>query len=312
MDYEQTTIVPKEAVWIFLSAQTELRHLNDIVLGVDSLKKIGVPQSNIYIFADQMRTSLELAVYGITDNIYKTSEFTEEKLKTIENEYAFAIVTGHGSELGLPLSPPISLTPHEFNLRLRSIKNLKTAISIMGQCYAGIFNFVEAYSDPKLVVLGGTNLNLSLSLQVSITPPIPGKMTEINEKGEEVEVDKNLDIWAANTFLYYFFEWIRHHVDIDGDGKNTVMDLYKYAGAKASDELRKSKSELVNEIKMDESTQLASLVKMKNEKDTKESTQMLVDIHAAQTYLNNKLEILYNHQEPWILNSNYARVIELN
>lgn len=312
MAHPDVQISCKETTWIFFSSHTEPRHLYDIVLGVDSLRKINVGDQQIYIFTDNEMVELELAPYSIKKNIYNHDEF-EKILIGIDTENIFAVITGHGTESGLPINNGLkNLTPYKFFEILRSAGNVKNIISVMCQCYGGIFNYVDAYNDPKMVVLGATNLNLSMSIPISIGESIEGIHLEEDEDGEIKQVGRYLSSWSVNIFLFYLFEWIRKHVDVDGDGKMTVIDMFKYAGSKSSNELRKCKSEVVNEVKILESEQLSSLVQMGNSETPDDQIKVFLQIRAQQTNLNNKLQILYNHQEPWILNSNHARAITVD
>lgn len=306
--FEKHPINPTESTWIFVSGETEARHVHDIILGIDSLRKIGVPDTQIYVFADHPQLSLEIEpFFKSTTNIFATIDFASELPKIKCKDYAFVITTGHGFEGGIPTNSQ-HISPKVFIDSIRQISGLQVGIAIVGQCYGGIFNYLDAASDPKLVLMGATNLNLSLSLPISITPPISGFVVEKDDQGLDIKRDLTLDNWSANIFLYFFFEWLRKPQDIDGDGDRTIMDAFKYAGSKSNDRLRADKGEIYILVDLMKSEQLYRLAQVKKAGQAG-FAQALLEIDASQKVLDSQLEILYLHQEPWILHANLARSI---
>src|SRR5699024_2527800 len=93
---------------------------------------------------------------------------------------------------------------------IKSNNNAQNIVIYLGQCYAGIFNYLDVKGTPNTILIGATNLYPSISYQ---SPDIS---------------------WQANLFLLNLFKWIKSPKDIDGDGKITVMDSFKYAGAETN------------------------------------------------------------------------------
>src|SRR4051812_6817716 len=86
-------------------------------------------------------------------------------------DVAVATVTGNGHQTGIG-KPGAGLTPQQLCDSLRTVPTLKLGVMVLCQCYAGIFNYVDARSAPPLVLIGATNLHLSLSAGLSLKAPI--------------------------------------------------------------------------------------------------------------------------------------------
>lgn len=146
---------------------------------------------------------------------------------------------------------------------------------------------------PSIVIIGATNLFLSMS----------NKSTE------------NSVTWAANAFLLYLFQWIRSPVDIDGDGKLTIMDAYKFAGAFCNQSNIASRTDNIFAIINVRDEIKAKMV----EKDilvktNPTSPQITVLDNIINTLAKNCIDALgnsINHQEAWILNAVPPQSIEL-
>lgn len=277
--------------WIFLSYSDERRHLLDIVFATLVLLKRGVDISNIYIFSSDPNAAGILS--GLDNsNVYKLDQF-DSVLASISYTHAFVTITGHGSPNGVGQN----MRSADLSKGVRSIQNLEIGVLALCQCFAGVFNFSEAYSDPKLVVMGATNLSLSISSTVSVSTGIPG-------------VDPLT--WCSNLFMMHFFDWMRQPIDIDGDGHLTVLDAYKYAGAFAHDRVSKAKSEVFVEIQ-DLSAKLTQqrAHKATLEQAGLETLAVELDISSILTLMDNKLSVLHTSQEPWLLNANLSRKVEL-
>jgi hypothetical protein len=72
--------------------------------------------------------------------IFKTSEVSDKILQKNPDKLV-VVVTGHGSDLGINALPPIS--PFALIESLKNIAGLTYGLVVLGQCYAGIFNFLE-------------------------------------------------------------------------------------------------------------------------------------------------------------------------
>jgi hypothetical protein len=224
-----TTIDTANTCWLFVSSSTEARHLHDIIFAVNALRKRGTPEKNILVFVDHSAPQLHFGPFDIS-NVFSLSAFSVELTKMTGYEVAVVTVTGHGHVTGLGEVGPPALTPTALVAAVRSMPGLQTGIVLLCQCFAGVFNLADARATPPLVLMGATNLNPSVSLTLSLQNPIRKSDGEVG-----------LTTWGANIFMFCFFQWLSAPTDVDGDGKVTIMDAYKYAGAASNEQLRKAK-----------------------------------------------------------------------
>lgn len=285
------------ALFLPCANEPDDRHVKDLVHGVFCLESCGIPPNNISIYIDgsDRQNFHKLISIGAHNqyNVKNTSDFFFDcESNTFENLVIF--ITGHGSMNGLDSSP--SITPYKLLDRLKTAPNLKRGIVYLGQCFAGIFNYlpagqrrVEGSNDPEVIFIGATSLHESLS-----------SPTTENIKGIQYP-------WVANQFLYHVFKWISSPIDIDGDGKNTVIDSYKYAGISSNMTNRRFKiGSFVDSVNLHEQW---SLAKKAHEADTTDLAKML-KLKAIDQQYYEKLNLNYIHQECWILNSVPAQSIE--
>lgn len=278
-------------------AQAESRHVQDLAFGVMCLEQAGVSCSNINIYVDGTdRTSIDNFIKSGTTSSFtvKPSKdfFTDQANNTHENLVMF--ITGHGGLEGLDATPPI--TPYQLLDGIKSSPNLKQAVVYLGQCYAGIFNYIGAGSkqlktgakDPNVIFIGATNLHESLSHSTS----------ENLATGPQN--------WPANLFLLFSFKWFLTPMDIDGDGKYTIIDSYKFAGAMSNMVNKELKAQAFP--KTHHLQQKWESAKAAHEQHPTPTT--LTNLEAAATLYKKHLEIMYVHQECWILNAIPSQKIE--
>ncbi|MBM1205896.1 hypothetical protein [Pseudomonas fragi] len=286
------SLIGENTKWVlFLSAKNEpeIRHINDIAYGVLCLEKAGVSISDIAIYIDGSdRASIENFLKSGTSsqiNIKESKDFFTDQTNN-EHENIVMFVTGHGGPLGIDADEPIS--PHQLLNCLKSSPNLRHAVVYLGQCYAGIFNYIGAGSkvkngqaDPEIIFLGATNLHESLSLHTT-EDFLTGPMS-----------------WLANIFLLFTFKWFSSPVDIDGDGKFTIMDSYKYAGVGSNSSNKNMKTNaLINSSDLQ-----AKFMAAKQAYDVAQTTMNEVAYKAAYTNYSTQASLLYIHQECWVLNA---------
>ena len=252
----------------------------------EQLREKNVSDEQIYIFDDFAQKDLHYSSVEINHRTFDLLDF-QKILSEIKSDSAIIIVTGHGSAKGIPILSTGRISPKSIADSLRSISNLKIGIVVLGQCYAGIYNYIDASTNPNLIVIGATNLHNSLSAPLTPRNPILYQNKKI------------FDNWNANFFIYFFMDWILKPVDIDGDNKFTIMDAYKYAGFKSNQKLE--------EIKIDHSKKIKNLLFKDEEIKQKPSPSDKLETEASDKKLEEELKILYLHQEPWILNANTAR-----
>lgn len=293
----QSQVLTKDKVcWIFLTASSEKRHVEDIVLGVDCLRTAGVPDKNIFIFSDQPEKHVILGLYKISTNIFELSDLLATLPKMTGFEHVVLVIGGHGTKEGIE-GDNFSIAPQKLVDSLKLIPGIAAGAVIVGQCYAGLFNYLNVgETDPQFVVIGSTNLNPSLSTHTVLNQPI------VSVTGQH-----DLQAWAANIFLLNFFIWIKKPTDVDGDGKKSLMDAYKFAGTHSNELLRASKGLLHYSIEVLKSRQMERLMQAPDPNDINAYLKHLVDLTAAQKSIQQQLDLLYLNQEPWILHSQFSR-----
>lgn len=281
------SVTSRRTCWLFVSDSNESRHLFDIVYAADGLKRRGVSANDILVFTDHHAPTPHLAPYGLSQ-VSSLSSF-EARVGTLQDyEIATIVVTGHGRPDGIGESQLV-ISPYALLRSTRTIPGLQIGIGILGQCFAGIFNLMDAREKPEVVLIGATNLNTSLSAAVNLASPIL-----------QADGSPGLSSWLANIFLLEFFSWLSAPTDVDGDGALTLLDGYKFAGARSNAGLISIKSGLYVEA-----TKLVDLIKALQ---TANPVNMLA-VEAARKKLQITLETLHLHQEPWLLHANRAREV---
>lgn len=181
----------------------EDRFLYDINYGIGILKSRGVTDKNITVITD-----LVIGTWVEKYNNMATVKFREsaELNYVIENsecDNLFIVSSCHGSMEGIDSKTPIK--PFYLNQAIKKNKYAKNILVFLGQCYAGIFNFMDVRDDEKnIVYIGATDINTSLS-------------SMLNGCG-----------WVANISVMALFKWLENPRDVDGDGIFSITDLYKF------------------------------------------------------------------------------------
>jgi hypothetical protein len=273
--------------WLFVSSSREPRHLFDIVYAVDVLRKRGVPDSAISVFSDHPKPLTFLAPFGVTQ-VHALQELESTAKSLAPASTAVVVVTGHGGPFGIG-DGNSHVSPCSLLRVARSVPNVRACVLVLGQCFAGVFNYLDALSAPPVVILGATNLNSSVSTAVQLKNPI----------APVAQGAQPLASWSANLFLLRFFEWVLAPHDVDGDNDVTLVDAYKYAGALAQNEVVKGKGGLFR------AAQRLSLELIAMEHAGADPLQRA----ARSQLLEQQLELLYNHQEAWLLNAHFARIV---
>ena len=223
------TLNSKDTCWVLLlpvpyenDGAPEQRHILDLLHGVSVLIKKGVDSANIFIIIDgNNRSQIESLTYILLNRkfrVYSTEEY--DSLRTKTNSYArlFLFVFGHGNEYGL--ASYRNITPYKLINSISSKTSFKEAAVFIAPCFSGVFNFMPVSSKEnngcEIIVIGSTKFYYSIS---SLTT-------------ENIFVNKLS--WQADIFMLSIFKWFEKPEDIDGDGKYTILDLYKYASISAN------------------------------------------------------------------------------
>lgn len=274
------------------------RHIYDLTFGVMCLENAGINPKNIFIYIDgQKRTDIESKISMGTSNTYniRTSSDFFVDIQTYSHDNLVMFVSGHGGIDGIDAPAPI--TPHMLVDALKSAPDLKNSIVYLGQCFAGTFNYMPVGSTKEstntVILVGATGLHPSLSLS-----------TAENFQGNNLR-------WTANVFLLHAFKWFSTPKDMDGDGKYTIMDSYKYAGVLSNRSQVATKEHTFLNL-IDSYQELVQA--MQDSKDPSDPMQQIQRHLVWKAKRQNYSEAcsIYNvHQECWILNSIPAQMIEL-
>ncbi len=290
--------------WLLLAGQAEPRHLSDIVVAVQALRERGVPDANIFVFAEHQLLARHLTPYGVT-RVFPARALVTEAPKIAGFELAVLVVTGHGDGAGISMNAGGSMNPAGVLAAVRSCPGIKAGVVVLCQCFAGLFHYADADKVPgaaDLCVLGATNLNPSLSF-TSNTPAFVKK----------ADGSPAFPNWEANVFMFRLFEWLVQPQDVDGDGLFTLMDAHKHAGVKSNDDLRDVKRRqhaAIGELESNVLRKVRELTSAMASQDPQRFQNSLLALVAADELLSSALENLHLLQEPWILNARLAKQIE--
>ncbi len=203
--------------------QPESNNIRDVAFGLYCLEHAGILKKDIFLLIDCTPPDhVKSIIKEFSDqsyDIHHSSELTEIIRTNLDYKHMVLFVLGHGSQEGIASSPK-DITPHSLFSSVKESSSLETATIYLGQCYAGLFNHMNALAcvkedgnkSPSIIVLGATGLYASIS-------------SSITEKIKESNVR-----WSANIFLYYVFLWFKNPLDKDGDLHFTIIDSFKYAG----------------------------------------------------------------------------------
>ena len=281
-------LISENTNWIFLlpsSMNAEQRHIFDIAFGVHVLLSRKVPLKNIVLLVDGCSDVLLHSTFAemqvpVPNNVYTTSHYYD-LLKNNLYENVVIFITGHGSINGIDSVVPIK--PYDFYNALKTAPNLKHSVVYFGQCEDGIYNYVslktnlDGLNGSKIVAIGASGLHNSLSSSTIIQD----------------------GMWSANVFLARLFSWIQNPVDVDGDGKFSVIDSYKYATVCTHNDCKKIEHDY--EIRNARTKLALSLLKEDFEEKQKQgvlSADQELQLKALETTISN---ITFD-QTPWILN----------
>jgi hypothetical protein len=288
-----------ETLWVFISGSDEDRFLDDILFGISCLQHRNIALDNIIIFVDQPSGMGFVSAHDFPAeiNIYPTGELSLV-LKDGKKEKITIIVTGHGNQNGICADSDIK--PYELVSLVKKIKNLKYGLIVLGQCFAGTFNFLEVRTQntrskktiaPEISIIGATDLHVSISSRVDISAISNLADFQCNQA------------WLANLFLFFFMYYVAFPDDTDGDGVTTVIDTYKAAGIGANQLLINTKQHTF--LAMHDILFQHGGSQLGDGSIIQRLTQQ-----AHNDYLE-KSAIVLSAQTPWILHANFARRLTL-
>jgi hypothetical protein len=293
-------LLEPDTIWLFLSGSDEERFLDDVSFGVECLVHRGVLASNVLLFVDQPTPLSIISSHQYLGGmeVFRTSEIVG-KISQKSPAKLVVIVTGHGSEVGIDALPPIS--PFSLIECLKNIKGLTYGLVVLGQCYAGVFNFLEVKKidpvsrkvvAPEICVVGATDLATSISAFVDVS------------SNSTLQAFRCAHQWSANLFLLYFMWCVAEPFDIDGDSRNTIIDAYKLAGIRTNGELLGHKKEAF--LAFSDAIATSTVSKL-----TQDPSTISLLVSKAKQDLAMACETILVNQNPWVLNANLARDLEI-
>ncbi|MCF5724982.1 hypothetical protein [Pseudomonas syringae] len=278
--------------WVFVSDSTEARHSYDVIHAISVLRDKGVSNNAIRFFTDDPQAIQYTTAYNCPNPI-SISNFDPELAALTGFDYLFITFTGHGGIQGV--GHPVKISSHSLVTAARSPAKLKLVVIALTQCFAGTFNYIDARTEPRIIMFGAANLSTSLSTPMSVGLPIQGQAPGLSLKK-----------WSANSFMLYLFRWILNPKDIDGDGQMTLLDAYKYSGSSASGAIIDVKPAIFMQAQMyaEQSRQLAIGIQNGVIPDDAQAKLLAATLR---TELSQQVSLLHASQEPWLLHADLAR-----
>lgn len=297
---KESFITKDNTFWVFISDSTESRHVYDVIHAVSVLYKKGVSDKDIRYFTDDNQAVKYTSSFGCPDPLPIAS--LDSELKATEGyKNLFIIVGGHGGAEGV--GHPVKISPYYLTVLSRSAPGVEFVSIVLAQCFAGVFNFIDARSEPPIVMLGAANLGSSLSIPINF--PL------VSTSGSSITG------WAANSFMFHLFRWLLTPKDIDGDGRVSLLDAYKASGSSASVDIIAAKPNTFLESQTTAVELQAVRTRLQKEADDA-ANQMrspnydpadLLSYQALNTKLSQMVGLLHVSQEPWLLHADLARKV---
>lgn len=252
------------------SGHLEDRFLYDVNYGVAILKNQGVADEDITVVTDATKETLVAKCTNMSNVLFSTSSSFEFVIENADCENLFVISCCHGSISGIDSTTPIK--PFSLNQALKNNKYAKNILVFLGQCYAGIFNFLDVRDKNKnIVYIGATDIDASLSYMLSGCG------------------------WVANISVFALFQWLNNPRDIDGDGIFSITDLYKFVSFYTNDVTRG-----IEKIQTYHLIDASVRLKMEEARATSSSSlSSLITKDAAEVIRN----YIVPHQNTWMLNA---------
>lgn len=259
------------------SDKIEDRFLYDAEICIHTIHGKGVQLNDIIIATDSDNSMILAKCPSMRGAIFVSSQQLLEEIHSIECENLIILTDCHGSIYGIDAKSPIK--PYPFTEAIKNNKVAKNVVVFFGQCYAGIYNWVDVRQEEKnIIYIGATGFDSSLSYGLS---------------GIQ---------WSANISLIAFFNWLSDPKDIDGDGVLTIMDLYKYIAVftnNVTDDIEKQQTSKLVDAKVD--LRLA----MKERGGSTDSRTKL-----EQEAIEALENFIIPHQDPWLLNAFSAQQVQ--
>lgn len=257
----------------------EDRFLYDVNYGIGILKSRGVVDDNITVITDQTKGTWVNKYNNMANVSFYPSSSLNFLVENSECNNLFIISSCHGSLDGIDSVTPIR--PFYLNQAIKKNKYAKNILVFLGQCYAGIFNFMDVRDKKRnIVYIGATDINTSLSCM-------------LHGCG-----------WVAKISIIALFRWIENPRDVDGDGVYSVTDLYKFVSCFTNN--------VTNQI---EKQQTSHLIDASVSLKLEEMRLSALGSPFMSTIAKDAIEAIKSyivpHQNPWILNAIAASNMKL-
>lgn len=259
------------------SDKIEDRFLYDAEICIHTIHGKGVQLSNIVIATDSDNSMILAKCPSMRGVMFVSSQQLLDTIRTLECINLIILADCHGSIHGIDAKSPIK--PYPFTEAIKNNPFVTNVVVFFGQCYAGIYNWVDVRQEEKnIIYIGATGFDSSLSYGLSGIR------------------------WAANISLIAFFKWLLDPKDIDGDGVLTVMDLYKYIAVftnNVTDDIEKQQTSKLVDAKVE------LKIAMKERGSSPDAMTKLEQeaIEAMENYI-------VPHQDPWLLNAFSAQQVQ--
>ena len=273
--------IRSNTIFLFITTSSnniEDRFLYDTEYCIKNILAKGVSLANIIVATDTNFNLVCAKCPSLRGVGFITSQQVTSAIEQLNGDNLIVIADCHGSIQGIDAQNAI--LPHYITEALKNNQSFQNILVLFGQCYAGIYNWVDIRHEHKnIVYIGATGFDTSLSCRLN-----------------------NIS-WCANVSVIAFLDWMLNPKDIDGDGSLTVMDLYKYIAwftNTVTDNIEKIQTSLLIDKKVE-----IRLAMLKEQGDT--SAEMKRLEKAAVEALEN---YIVPHQTPWLLNAITAQQIQ--
>lgn len=298
--------------WCIVSGHSDLNDIKDIFFAVTCLKTAGVRNDHIHIFAslnvsqaspDRLRCS---DLKNILQHIWYLPGDFPSVISKIKGRNLTVVVAGHGSEYGIATDPVIS--PEMMASTLLSKRCFKRVLVVFGQCFSGVFNWtnVRRKNKKKAVeacFLGGSGLTVFTAFDLLKLGKQNNRFLTLESLNvlQKLMTQYKFGSWPVNYFLFQFFSWVLKPRDLDGDGKNTALDAFKYVSI-----LSNENASLVAGFRL--SHAVDQIVKHRLDSVASNNPWDSV-VKISQDQMEKDLADSLMPQDPWILNAHEARRI---
>lgn len=270
-----------DAAWVLLTSGGSrgdvVRFSKDLAYVYEALCTSGVDPAQIRVLVDDPLMPVVLANEGVppaATDLMANAANVFVSMRT--SGFVGVVVSGHGDHQAIAMTQPVRST--ELLRWMASVKGAVSGALVLGQCFAGVFRYVDARSPLPVVIMGATNFEASFS-------------------ASGVPKRRRVPDWLANPFLTYFADWLETPVDVDGDGQFTILDAYRHISVKTMGFLNTNR---LNTAMFFKEHVLDLRIEWENEEDPVRKAAIFGELEGA-------VSLLFGRPEPWIMGADEAR-----